>query len=540
MFSVLGHATAQLLLKRSKTTLWVSSSLKGLHLWGRITNERMVGTLLNTLLHKPTLEELSFENITLDWNPYVQALKEYLSSTTALKVFTMSTSNRSLQRAVLEGVLENTSIEKLSLSRFKGTEENTALVSRIIREKRAIPTLSILSSDDPFEQHSLYDCWVQPLIQNDVLVEVTLSVSMLHTTKWSDFLRVLPTKQNLKMVNLMNTSSYPKIRWLCTELKDSGSEEKVYLGYDPDFRQSTEQLHCKAIWGANLWTVQPGDHLLAVVRQLPNFQGLRVLGIPIRSDHMRLSLALAEFLRSATALHTLDLRIKVNGPQQANAQNPWWKIILESIGRSKTVKNLHLTVSGMSIQDSHDLADSVKHNTCITELYLGCTPKANNTAFFRRLSQGIEENYTLASLKFEGGLDADCGSHWLAVEETTWRNSGLVPRAARIKQASKSDRYVTRAVDRVSRYPGLLEEVARRAKLDQSELAALVRDRLMAIQSLDGFMGFVGVVKERVMCHSAEDGRVQLDDLNEDCWRHVRRYLVADDVRCDTVELHHA
>ncbi|XP_075740001.1 uncharacterized protein LOC142785405 [Rhipicephalus microplus] len=106
--------------------------------------------------------------------------------------------------------------------------------------------------------------------------------------------------------------------------------------------------------------------------------------------------------------------------------------------------------------------------------------------------------------------------------------------------ASISTAYVTRAVDRVSRYPGLLEEVARRAKLDQSELAALVRDQLMAIQSLDGFMSFVGVVNERVMCHSADDSRVQLDDLNEDYWRHVRWYLVGDDVKCDTVELDRA
>ncbi|KAL1470068.1 hypothetical protein MTO96_024624 [Rhipicephalus appendiculatus] len=121
--------------------------------------------------------------------------------------------------------------------------------------------------------------------------------------------------------------------------------------------------------------------------------------------------------------------------------------------------------------------------------------------------------------------------------ETTWRNSGLVPRAARIKQASQSDRYVTRAVDCVSRYPGLLDEVARSAKLEQAELAVLVRDRLMAIQSMDGFMRFVGVVKERVICHSADNDGMQLDDLNEDCWRHVRWYLVSDDVKYDTVEV---
>ncbi|KAL3224990.1 hypothetical protein MRX96_026178 [Rhipicephalus microplus] len=147
----------------------------------------------------------------------------------------------------------------------------------------------------------------------------------------------------------------------------------------------------------------------------------------------------------------------------------------------------------MTIQDTEDMADSIKRNTQLA-------------------------------------------SDWFAVQETTWRNSGLVSRAARIKQASSLDRYVTGAVERVARHPALLDEVALRAKLDRAELAVLVRDRLMQVQSMDGFMRAVGVVKERVVCHPAEDGRMQLDDLNEDCWSHVRRYLVTDDVRRGAVQ----
>ncbi|KAL1486307.1 hypothetical protein MTO96_031442 [Rhipicephalus appendiculatus] len=496
--------------------LQASSSLRGLHLRGKITNEQTVGTLLNTFLEKPTLEELSFENLTLDWDPYLQALKEYLSSTTVLKVLTMSMSNLSLQMAVLQGVLENSSIEKLSLRMFKGTEESTALVSRIIKEKHAMRSLSILTShDQPLGLHSVYDCWVSPLIENDVLEEVTLPSSVLSTTRWSDFFWALPTKQNLQMVHIFSRSSYSHIQWLCAELKDSGAEEKVCLRYDSDFRENTELLYCKAIWGANLWSITFSDRLLAALHQLPKCPHLRTLGIRIQSDHMRLSLALAEFLRSATALHTLDLRIRGGGPQHEHGQNPWWNIILESICQGKSVKNLFVKMSGMTIQDSQDLADSVKHNKRMREVCFDSTPRANNTAFFRRLSENIEENYTLASVAFSRGLDADGISHWLAVKETTWRNSGLVPRAARVKQASQSDRYVTSAVDRVARYPALLEEVARRAKLDQAELEVL----------------------ERVICHPADDGHMQLNELSEDCWRHVRQYLVTDDVKNDAVQV---
>ncbi|KAL1486303.1 hypothetical protein MTO96_031438 [Rhipicephalus appendiculatus] len=342
------------------------------------------------------------------------------------------------------------------------------------------------------------------------------------------------------MIHIIPASNYSHMRLLCAELKHSGSEEKVSLGSSSSFREGTELLHCKAIWGAELLLMQSDEQLLAVLRQLRNYQHLKTLSIRIESNHVRLSLALAEFLSSAKALHYLDVRVSAGGPEQAQGENPWWKIILESICRNKSVKKLFLKMSGMSIQDSKDLAVSVRQNTRIRELFFLNTPKANNTAFFRCFSEGIEDNHTLASVEFGGGLDADGISDWLTVKETTWRNSGLVPRAARIKEAPQSDRYVTRAVDRVSRHPGLLDEVARSAKLDRAELEVLVRDRLRGIQSMNGFMRLVGVVKERVICHPADDERMRLDDLNEDCWSHVRRYLVTDDVKYGAVQVDRA
>ncbi|KAL1421594.1 hypothetical protein MTO96_023028 [Rhipicephalus appendiculatus] len=153
------------------------------------------------------------------------------------------------------------------------------------------------------------------------------------------------------------------------------------------------------------------------------------------------------------------------------------------------------------------------------------------------IHKDIENNYRLTAVDYTGLIDEEAVSDWLAVKASTWRNCGLVARAAQIKQASHMDRYVTRAVDRVSRYPALLDEVARSAKLDQAELAVLVRDRLREIRSIDGFMRIAGVVKERVICHSTDDGRAQLDDLNENCWSHVLRYLSTDDVKYSVVHV---
>ncbi|KAH8021056.1 hypothetical protein HPB51_012340 [Rhipicephalus microplus] len=142
-----------------------SSSLQGPQLRGKITDDRLAGRLINTLLKKPTLEELHSEGvIETHSDAHNQTLKAYFRSTTVLKVFTITINDLSLQTAVLEGVLENGSIEKLTLRLFEGTEESTALVSRIIKDKGALHSLSIslaiLSADsEPLGLHSLYDCW---------------------------------------------------------------------------------------------------------------------------------------------------------------------------------------------------------------------------------------------------------------------------------------------------------------------------------------------------------------------------------------------
>ncbi|KAH8040182.1 hypothetical protein HPB51_009560 [Rhipicephalus microplus] len=184
------------------------------------------------------------------------------------------------------------------------------------------------------------------------------------------------------------------------------------------------------------------DRFTAALRLLPNCQHLETLSVNIQNDHMRLASALAEFLKSATALRTIRLRIRYFGQLDTRDQNLWWNIILECTCRGHNAKYLFLEMPDMSMQDSKDFADSVKHSRCVRKLCFMKSPEAINTAFFRRLSEGIHENYTIASVTFDGGVEADGVSHWIAVKETTWRNSGLVTRAARIKQASQSDRYL--------------------------------------------------------------------------------------------------
>ncbi|XP_037522662.1 uncharacterized protein LOC119399860 [Rhipicephalus sanguineus] len=143
----------------------------------------------------------------------------------------------------------------------------------------------------------------------------------------------------------------------------------------------------------------------------------------------------------------------------------------------------------------------------------------------------ISKNYSLCSFSlFQPLTPLIWLFDWKAWYSTSWRNSGIVARAARFAKRTMCDRRCASALETLSRHPALVAELAEVLTVTDAEAASLVRTRLSHIQDMNEFMRLAGVVKDRVTCEPREDGCKQLCDLNEDCWRHVMRYLKLDDI----------
>ncbi|XP_049523070.1 uncharacterized protein LOC125945349 [Dermacentor silvarum] len=117
-----------------------------------------------------------------------------------------------------------------------------------------------------------------------------------------------------------------------------------------------------------------------------------------------------------------------------------------------------------------------------------------------------------------------------AVWETVRRNSRLVANASKFLAGANLDKPIAAALDRVSRHPALLEELAEVQAISEDEAAAALRDEVRSFDGMHEFMRLAGVVKEAVTCHHREDGCKQLDDLNDHCWITIRRFLALGDV----------
>ncbi|KAH8036995.1 hypothetical protein HPB51_008043 [Rhipicephalus microplus] len=90
--------------------------------------------------------------------------------------------------------------------------------------------------------------------------------------------------------------------------------------------------------------------------------------------------------------------------------------------------------------------------------------------------------------------------------------------------------YGAEALERISKHPPLQQEVAKLLSVSETGAAELVRAELRAMQTLDGFMRAAGVVRNRVRCERRDDGHMQLDEINQDCWSLIRRHLKVQDV----------
>ncbi|XP_070396636.1 uncharacterized protein [Dermacentor albipictus] len=514
------------------TLLQASSSLKSLYLSffqliGPVADTLFTGLLLN----KHKLKELYLLGSEIICDSYPYALNEYLATTTALKRLAVERANEVVQKALLEGMLKNRSIDNLLIGRLIENEENPGMVAALIRENTVISSLSIsLRYDRAVGPLSVYGCWVPPLIKNDTLREVSFPLETFRPSEWASFIRALPNKENLKKVNINVEYDHRQFLAVYAQVESLGLEEKVSVTFDSS-ACDVDLLHCKAISKIEFPANEPDDRLVAALRVLPNFRHVTYLNIELRSNSMTPFLALARYLSSTTGLRHLVLNVGWDLAAQAEGPSPWGSVVAESLARNESLRHLKVDSQHLSTPDIEALADSLKRNRNITVAEFFDVDNNGASVFIRRLSMDIADNWTLLDVVCSYSIDADTAGHWYALIETMLRNSGLVARAARFLEASHSDRYVTGALERVSRYPVLLEEVARQAHIDQSEIVGLMRERLKRTETLDGFMQAAGVVRERVVCHPPDDGRMQLDDLIEDCWRHVRRYLVTDDVR---------
>ncbi|KAL3170603.1 hypothetical protein MRX96_014169 [Rhipicephalus microplus] len=268
-----------------------------------------------------------------------------------------------------------------------------------------------------------------------------------------------------------------------------------------------------------LQSLLPLNHLTSVV-------------IDLRERDQQLFDCMAKYIKETTVLREIILHVSNTA---GDAPAACWEPLFESLSSNTSITYLWITGRDHFSYAGH-LARTVGRSRFITQaFYEEYQPDWDPSGFVSPLSRELDENYNLLEVSLSETAKMECRNNVLLVQsqgsvqkelwpgETSWcRYSVSYTRLVRRQRTGES----------FAAASSFVRELAEKEGLAVEEVAKMLRSRLVSVDGMHDFMRLTSVVKKAVTCAPPVDGcSFQIQDLNVDCWRFVRRYLGFDDVK---------
>ncbi|XP_075725745.1 uncharacterized protein LOC142767609 [Rhipicephalus microplus] len=516
------------------------SSLNTLEVGELQMKRKMATAFVAALKENLTLKELSIHGSVICEAERDQ-FAQYLCHNVSLTVLSITADNVSKRNCFLwmaVGLLVNNTIRNVRLNNVLFDQDNVMMAARIFAENDTIRIFNMVYLAHTFSRapSTDYGLWLAPLSNNETLEELGLPFSIWNSLQWVGFFSVIARKQNLKKLTVaLKVTDYRYLPELCAALRETGAEDKVSLG--THFVDGILNLvQSRALLDVDVFCLDK-----TVIRQLHALQAFNhVTSVCFRLKIGQVSItsAIARYVEATTSLRRLQLDLYPDHDSALHDKNASFMAIVQSLSRNTSVRELelnfdHCVGNSVAMQDHNieQLAHVVGTSRRVRRFHFRAVYSHGTAAFIRRLSEKVADNYTLIHVVVADVLNKDTAMDYCNIRDKASRNSGLVARAVQFARGRPVDSRSARALERVWRHAGLLEEFAEQVSLSATDASAVIRRGLRSTESLHDFMRLAHVVQNCVVCNPCQDGRPQLDTISEDCWRLICSYLLLDDVR---------
>ncbi|KAH7984132.1 hypothetical protein HPB52_017342 [Rhipicephalus sanguineus] len=201
------------------------------------------------------------------------------------------------------------------------------------------------------------------------------------------------SKHRLKKVYVLSDSpNHNLLTHVCHTLEDNGVRDKVFCGvYFAE--DNIDLLKYKLFSGLFLVGDVHEDVNTAALLQLPDCGHVTSLVLEISRGNIAVSSALAQYVQSTSVLRKLE--VSMGYADDFDFLDERWKVILESLARSNSIKEVVFYVDSMSNRDVGSIADAVNASRNTRKLIFGECTVTCLRASVSRLSLGITVNHTL-------------------------------------------------------------------------------------------------------------------------------------------------
>ncbi|KAK8763128.1 hypothetical protein V5799_034255 [Amblyomma americanum] len=468
----------------------------------------------------------------------LQMLSRTMGPSTKCRKFTMSawTVNEQSLRAIAAIIAGNS-----TLKQFHFTFTHTA-------GDRRFPPMSE-EGEDPRDRTTIR-ALLTALRRNTSLRQLSLDLSGFNSTCCLEIMDTLARHTSLEVV-IIQPQRYTNVYRLCYELHMSGSLAGLLPQDRPNiggtalptnlFSDHKVRFNCSPhFWQEG--TSQP----LEGVFVLPSFSLIKILCLNVSENIFKFHVndLLTLYIGSTTTLAVLSIDIHENAPEvramgqvtpemygmPAGPQFSFAKELATNVSLHK------LMLSGMTLGDADcfALAHSIRTSPRIHEFSFGrplrCCHRVTE-ALVEAMAPGFpNENRTL--IEFHTDVCIEAVPAWCVVQNAVHRNWTLATLAARFVLGEDDARCadalqrLTDGTTKADRNPALVARICQLGLLEEDHVAcSAIEKRLKVLDSMNGFMRIVGVVRKRVECHPHPEGRKQLADLDKYAWLALRRHL---------------
>ncbi|KAH8037257.1 hypothetical protein HPB51_009700 [Rhipicephalus microplus] len=520
-----------------------------------LRRNKSIDTLsINTsLLHPLPYKE---EQLHFEWKRYGFMAADYLRRNRRLRTLSIASHLPlfSLVRPIIETLLDNRYITKLSIIKITLEPNDIELINQLIIQNKTLTSFNIIkcrfvgdaghitgnAQGVPSCAHS----FLLALTKNKTLQQLTLTPSWFHTNECRSLVEAVASHVSLKEVNF-DVSERKDAHDIYRAVRDSGAQDRFHLRAqcilpENEDENEDESLHFfpdsavafMEVTGPSGVSVDSqvfngSAQLLTTLTSQPSCSHVNSLSLFLTPELLNVteSSVIAEYLRSTTTLRDLELRF--NDIRVARVACEVRRELIQALSVNKGVRRLGVYGSRSDEHEVRLLADTLLSSR--TLYYVTYCPLSSESVIqlVRILTPNLLTNYTLVSIKTHSCFLP--GSDWLPISYVLHRNCGLVKRALDFVRGAKH-KYCAEAAELVQFNPRLVEKVQELIAVDENEAAFLIKARLMKTTELNDFMRLAGVVKHGVTCHSRDDGKKQLVDIGRDCWLYIRQYLKLSDV----------
>ncbi|KAL1479127.1 hypothetical protein MTO96_052118 [Rhipicephalus appendiculatus] len=432
-----------------------------------------------------------------------------------------------VSRPIVEALIRNNTLTKLSLDSMSPEDEDIELVTRLLSRNRTLTSFEMIGCDTGYAS-SRANSYLAALKETTTLQELTLELPGVDATEGRSLFKALASKQSLKKVTLPYFDEFAVVE-ICRAIRDTGALERFLVEKQNVYENTVDVLtECKELSSVDVdsthFRTEPFLTALSVLTSCSHVTSLR-LALEPRDFRGKVSSLIVQCITGMTALRKLEQAIYIT--EMTDAFKKARRELAQALSVNKGIRKLILRGACFGETEVEMLADTLQSSRTLCELSFFPSEHGRVISLVRKLSTNISSNYTL--LDMQVGRSGELGVELFTVADVIRRNCSLVTRAAHFVMGTR-DRHCAAAAELMHSNPGLVEKVQQLASVGEDEAVSRIKKSLKSFSELDEFMRVAGVVKYGVTCQSRDDGKKQLVDIGRDCWLYLRQYVKVGDI----------